>query len=508
MKHRTNKLIPATLAAAAVLTSLAGQALGDETALTIYSTAQPGAIPADLYRPVPGSGSAGYMNYGRIPGYGVVKQTRELDIDKGVSELSFTGVAALLDPTTVLFESLTDPGGTSVLEQDYRFDLLSMDKMLERYIDKQIIVNGQQVTLLSVSGGGMLIQYDGGGDEGAIQFVQGYDGVKFPSVADGLITKPTLIWTVDSKTGGEQETRVSYQTQGITWWADYNMIYHEGKDANHGTIDLGAWVSILNQSGGTYTDASLKLVAGDVHRSQPQQPQPQYMYRGMAASDAMEKGFQEKSFFEYHLYTLGRKTTIPDRSTKQIELFEKANGIPVEKKLMYDGSAQYMNYGGRQENQAFGIDSPSKVQVFLSFKNKEELGLGMPLPSGRIRVSQLDEGDDSFEFIGEDTIDHTPRNEEVTITLGNAFDVVGERRQVSFQRGPNWMTETIEVKVRNQKTQPVTVHIQEHLYRWTNAKITQISAKHEMLDARTMHIPVTIDPEGEAVVTYTVRYDW
>ncbi len=507
MTRLLNTPLRSTLLAAGLLTALTGRALGDDTALTIYSTAQPGAIPADLYRPVPGGGNMGYRPYNQIPGYAVVKQTRELDIEKGVSQLSFTGVAALLDPTTVLFESLDDPDGTSVLEQDYRFDLLSMDKMLERYIDKQIIVNGQEVTLLSVSASGMLVRFDGGGEEGAIQFMQGYDGVKFPSIADGLITKPTLIWTVDSDTGGEQETRVSYQTEGITWWADYNMVYHEGRDANHGTIDLGAWVSILNQSGGSYEDAHLKLVAGDVHRSQPPQPQPQYMYA--ARADAMEKqGFEEKAFFEYHLYTLGRVTTIPDRSTKQIELFEQANDIPVEKKLMYDGSAQYMVYGGRQEQQAFGIDSPSKVQVFLSFKNDEKSGLGMPLPSGRIRVSQIDKGDDSFEFIGEDTIDHTPRNEEVMITIGNAFDVVGQRRQVSFQRGPDWMTETIEVKVRNQKTQPVTVHIQEHLYRWTNAKVTEISHKHEMLDSRTMHIPVTIDPEGEAAVTYTVRYDW
>ncbi|MEX0876388.1 MAG: hypothetical protein WD114_02920 [Phycisphaerales bacterium] len=491
--------------AAGLIAALAGQALADDTAVTIYSTAQPGAIPADLYRPVPGGGSVGYSNYNRIPGYAIVKQSRTLDIEEGVSELSFQGVAALLDPTTVMFESLSDPRGTTVLEQNYRFDLLSMDKMLERYIDKKIILDGREVTLLSVSGGGMLIQ----GDEGTIQFVQSYDGVKFPEMADGLITRPTLVWTVASETGGEQDTRISYETMGITWWADYNMVFHPGENENSGTIDLGAWVSILNQSGGSYEDANLKLVAGDVNRI-PQGGGGQSPFSGGREMRAMaaDQGFEEKSFFEYHLYTLGRQTTIPDRSTKQIELFEQARGIPVEKKLMYDGTSQYMRYGGRQENQGFGIDSPSKVQVFLSFENREDLGMGMPLPSGRIRVSQLDEGDDTFEFIGEDTIDHTPRNEEVTITLGNAFDVVGERRQVSFQRGQNWITETIEVKVRNQKEQPVTVHVQEHLYRWTNAKITDISHDHEMLDARTMHIPVTIEPEGEAVVTYTVRYDW
>jgi hypothetical protein len=483
----------------------AGCAMSDDVALTIYSTATPGAINPDLYRPVPGGGGMGYGNYRQIPGYAIVKQERSLDIERGVSTLSFQGVAALLDPTTVMFESLTDPEGTTVLEQDYRFDLLSMDKMLERYIDKEIVLNGNEVTLMSVSGGGMLIR----ADDGAIQFISGYDGVKFPAIADGLITRPTLNWMVSSRRGGEQDTRISYETKGITWWADYNLVFAEGRTPNEGTIDLSAWVSILNQSGGSYEDANLKLVAGDVNRNQPQQPRTQTMYRGMVADSVMEKGFEEKAFFEYHLYTLGRPTTIPDRSTKQLELFEQASEIPVRKRFLFDGTQQFMYYGGgRQENESFGIGGDTKVQVFLQFENSEDDGLGMPLPSGRIRVSQLDEGDGSFEFIGEDTIDHTPRNEEVTIKLGNAFDVVGERRQVSFERGPRWMVETIEVKVRNQKEDAVEVHIQEHLYRWTNATITKISHDHEMLDARTMHIPVTVGSEDEAVVTYTVRYDW
>lgn len=494
-----------TAIAMSTLAMAAGSSMSDEVALTIYSTATPGAINPDLYRPVPGNGSMGYNNYRQIPGYAIIKQQRELDIERGVSEFNFQGVAALLDPTTVMFESITDPDGTTVLEQDYRFDLLSMDKMLERYIDKKIIWNGQEVTLMSVSGGGMLIQ----GDDGSIQFVQGFHGVKFPSVADGLITRPTLNWMVNSRRGGKQDTRISYETKGITWWADYNVIYEEGRSPNEGTIDMSAWVSILNQSGGSYEDANLKLVAGDVNRAQEQQPRREYLYaRSSVAGDMMEKGFEEKSFFEYHLYTLGRPTTIPDRSTKQLELFEQATEIPVKKRFLYDGTAQFMNYGGRMEDENFGISGDSKVQVFLQFENKEDIGLGMPLPSGRIRVSQLDDADSTFEFIGEDTIDHTPRNEEVTIKIGNAFDVVGERRQVSFERGPRWMTETIEVKIRNQKEDAVEVHIQEHLYRWSNADLRNISHDHEMLDARTMHIPVEVDSEEEVVVTYTVHYSW
>ncbi len=493
---------------AACCFSMCACAVGaDETALTIYSSASPGAISPDLYRPIPGQGPRNVYTWNhQIPGYAVVKQQRSLEIQRGVSEINFTGVAAMLDPTTVIFESLSDPAGTTVLEQDYRFDLLSMDKMLERYIDRDIILGEQSVKLLSVSNGGMLIERD----NGEIQFQTGYHGVRFPSRADGLITKPTLNWMIESNAGGEQDTRISYQTTGITWWADYNLVYNEGEDANHGTMDLGAWVSILNQSGGSYEDATLKLIAGDVHRAQPATA-GRSTFSGGRESDMRMKsapGFEEKAFFEYHLYTLGRPTTIPDRSTKQIELFDAAKGVPVEKKLLYDGSKMFAFYGGIQNDKNFGVSSNAKVEVFLSFKNEEESGLGIPLPSGRIRVSKLDAADGSFEFIGEDTIDHTPKDEEITIKLGNAFDVVGERRQTSFSRGDDWVIESFEVKIRNHKEQPVEVQIQEHLYRWTNAKITMISHNHEMLDARTMHIPVTVDADGEAVVTYTVRYDW
>lgn len=476
----------------------------EKTSVTIYSSAAPGAVPADLYRPIPGSGFSGYSMVNRIPGYAVVRQDRELELDRGVSELSFTGVAALLDPTTVKFESLTDPDGTSVLEQSYRFDLMSMQKMLERYIGREIILNGERVELLSVTGG-MLVK----GNSGSIRYIDGYEGVEFPEVAEGLITTPTLVWSVASDRAGTHDTRVSYETQGMTWWADYNIVFTPGRRENEGTIDLGAWVSILNQSGGTYTDASLKLVAGDVNRAQSNQYQePMYARREMLGAVAMDtQGFEEKSFFEYHLYTLGRETTIPDRSTKQIELFEAARSVPVEKVLMYDGSQGFMRYGGRQENQSFGVESPDDVRVYLRFDNEDRIGLGMPLPSGRVRVSQADD-DGSLEFIGEDTIDHTPRNEEVMIELGNAFDVVGERRQVRFERGRDWMVESIEVTIRNQKDDPVEVVVQEHLYRWTNAQITSSSQKPDMLDARTAHFPVTVDGEGEAVVTYTVRYEW
>jgi len=493
-------------AATAVLIGVSGLAIADDTALTIYSTASPGAIPAEWYRPVPGqSQSNGYNRYNQIPGYAVIRQDRVLNIEQGFSELKFTDVAALLDPTTVRFSSLTDPDGTSVLEQSYRFDLLSMGRMLERYIDQTIIHNGQEVTLMSTAAGGMLLQLD----DGRVQFQQGYSGVVFPSLDESLVTKPTLMWQVDANKGGEHETRVSYQTTGITWWADYNLVYTEGKDANSGTIDIGAWVSILNQSGGTYENAKLKLVAGDVHRAQPQNQYARYESMSRMDTAGKSAGFAEKSFFEYHLYTLGRPTTIPDRSTKQIELFEAVNGVPAEKILMYDGTAQARWTGSdAMADQHWGVQSNSKVEVYLKFDNAEDDGLGVPLPSGRMRVNQLDEADGAYEFIGEHVIDHTAREETIMIKLGNAFDVVGERRQVNFERGSRWITETIEVKLRNRKDVPVEVVVQERLYRWSNLDIQKISHKYKMLDARTMHVPVTLEPDEEGIVTYTVHYSW
>lgn len=499
MTHTATKLVSAI-----ALAGLASTASADGTALTIYSTASPGAIPPEMYRPTPGGTQ--YRNpWNQIPGYAMVKQEGTLNIKRGISEVSFLDVAALLDPTTVRFESLTDPDGTRVLEQDYRFDLLSMDKMLERYIDKEIIFGGQDMKLLSVAGGGMLLQ----ADDGRIKFQSGYNGVEFPSLAEGLITRPTLIWTLASDRQGPQESRITYQTGGITWWADYNILFHEGRDANSGTVDVGAWVSILNQSGGSYDDATLKLIAGDVNRA-PQGGGGQSPFQGreMMRSAVADAGFEEKAFFEYHLYTLGRPVTIPDRSTKQIELFEAARGVPAKKILIYDGTSAFRNYGGRVDNQGVGAQSNAKVAVYLQFDNKDADGLGIPLPSGRIRVSQTDDADGSQEFIGEDIIDHTPKNEEVMIKIGNAFDVVGERRQVSFERGKDWMIETIEVTLRNRKEERVDVIVQEFLYRWTNANVQRISHQQEMLDARTMHIPVTLDPDEEEKVTYTVRYSW
>ena len=429
----------------------------DSTSLTIYSTARPGAVPADLYRPLPGGTSHNRPQPGRIPGYAVIKEERELELERGRADLRFVDVAALIDPTTVGFESLTDPEGTQVLEQNYQFDLVSQQKLVERYLDRQITVEqvrGDDIEsftgrLLSAAGG--LILED---DRGRIRTLQGWSGIQFPELPGGLITRPTLVWDVQAERGGTHRARVTYQTQGMSWWADYNLVFAPGKDANSGLLDVGAWVSIINQSGASYDDAKLKLVAGDVHRAPQADPRFARGVRQMVMAESDVAGFEEKAFFEYHLYTLGRPTTLPDNSTKQLELFESARGVPAEKILVYYGLQGFYGFAPNpMTDRNLGHQSNPKVDVYLRFENVKDNGLGIPLPSGRIRVNQVDPADGSLEFIGEDVIDHTPRDETVLIRLGSAFDVVGERKQVDFRVDTvrKWMEDTIEVELRNRK---------------------------------------------------------
>ena len=504
----TKTILAALCAAPIAFSAVADTSEGSDTALTIYSSAQSGAISPDQYR----NGGQGQ----NIPGYALIRQERNVTLDKGRTLIRFTDVAAQIDPTTVSFTSLTDPEGTRVIEQNYQFDLVSTEKLLEKYIDNEVTVEQQRgdktetITGVLTSTAGNLILKS---NDGSVRIVNGYAGVKLPKLPGGLITKPTLVWDVATQKPGAHRTRVAYQTGGITWWADYNFTYSEGKDANSCKLDASAWVSILNQSGGSYSNAKLKLIAGDVQRAQPVASPQVMMKRGraeMAMADAAP-AFEEKAFFEYHLYTLGFPTTLPDNSTKQIELFPAARGVNCEKTLLYYGQANlFYGYGSPMLDRNFGIESNKKVDVYLSFKNSKENNMGMPLPAGRIRVSKLDAADNSLEFVGEDRIDHTPKNEKVRIKLGSAFDVVGERRQVDFRVDTNakWMEEDIEIKLRNQKDEAVTVIAKENLYRWSNWRILKGSQPHEKQDANTVHFPVKIAKGGEAVVRYTVRYTW
>lgn len=498
-----------------ILTSLAAPlaAHADETALTIYSKAQPGAVDANSYRPIEGQGA--YQGQA-VPGYAMVRQLREIELPQKSNIVKFTDVAALIDPTTVQFKSLTDPKGTKVGEQDFQFDLVSQQKLMEKYIDKTITVekpSGDKIELVQ----GTLMSTQGGitlkTAEGNIRALNNYSGVSFPELPGGLITRPTLVWSIFTGTPGKHKSEVSYQTDGITWWADYNFIYKEGKDANSGTVDVGSWVSIINQTGASFANAKLKLMAGDVQRAAPARPvmaKRMYAMEADAAVGSAPPAFAEKSFFEYHLYTLDQPVNLPNNSTKQIELIPAAVNVPVEKELVFNGSAShYWAPGSVYTDKNFGTGDKGKVDVVLKLANKKEGGLGVPLPAGRVRVSQRDD-DGSLEFVGENVIDHTPRNEELSIKLGEAFDVVGERKQISYTLNSQAKTadEEIEVRIRNQKKQAAKVKVVENLYRATGWQITESSGKYSKDNAHQISFIADLAPEKEAVIRYRVRYSW
>lgn len=478
--------------------------------LTVYSSADPATFDpkGDANRP------GYYPPQQALPGYGVVREHREIDLAKGINTLRFSDVAAGIDPTTVAFESLTDPAGTAVLEQNYEYDLVSSAKLLEKYVDKKVIVEraaGEgktetiEGTLLSSAAGLVIKTADGG-----VQILNGYSGIRVAN-AGGLITRPTLVWQLTAAKEGKHDARVTYQTDGLTWRADYNIVLNEKNTA----ADVGAWVTLVNRSGASYPDTRLKLVAGDVQRVTPQERSDiRFAARAMKAAVADEAaGFKEKSFFEYHLYTLGRVTSLPDNSTKQIELFEKKIDVPARKVFVYYGlPEQFRLYFAPQPlgDRELGTEMNKKVDVYLSIDNKEANGLGIPMPAGRVRVYQRDDEEKTSEFVGEDVIQHTPKDEKLLIKLGQAFDLVGERKQTNFtidERG-HVMTETFEIKLRNHKKEPATVIVKENLFRWTNWEITDKSDNFEKQDARTIHFPATVPADGEKVVTYTVKYTW
>jgi hypothetical protein len=505
LKHRLRSLAFAAVMAAPFAHAAAPAA--DDTAITIYSSARPGAVSPEYYRPLPGQGTPNAMG---VPGYALVRTERDVQLGAGRSQLRFTDVAALIDPTTVTFTSLTEPAAR-VLEQNFQFDLVSTDKLLLKYIDRPLTAERNLGGASGTVSGTLLSSVDGlvlRGADGTLTALRDYSALRFGDLPGGLITRPTLLWDITSQRGGAQRARVTYQTGGITWWADYNLIFSAGKDANNGFVDLSAWVSIINQSGASYPDSKLKLIAGDVHRA-PQPPAPMAMRNlAMAEAKAADGGFEEKAFDEFHLYTLGRRTTLPNNSTKQVELFDQAKQVPAKRLLVLSNALSY--FSGRYEDPNFPDIGERKVDAYLEFMNDKASSLGMPLPSGRIRVSRLDAADNSLEFIGEDVIDHTPRDEKVRIKLGSAFDVVGERKQVDFRSDTRarWIEEEIEVQVRNHKDEDVEVQVREFLFRWSNWTLLSNSQPYTKEDARTIMFPVKVPKNSNRTVRYRVRYTW
>lgn len=483
------------------MTATATETAKPDYALTVYSSAQ-GAMDAEML-----------TDGNSVPGYALVSDTREMIFPNGRGELRFTDVAQRIDPTTVAFASLTDPSGTRVLEQNYQFDLVSQVKLLNRYIGEQIVVTqsagSERIThkgTLLGARDGLLMQTESG-----VLALNNYDSFAFASLPGGLITRPTLVWLVDAKKAGAHQARVAYQTKGMTWWTDYNVILNA--DEAHPKMDLSAWVTLVNQSGGSFPQAKIKLVAGEVNRA-PAAPQVSGIVMKSAMVDmaaAAPEGFQESGLFEYHLYTLGRRSDVPDNSAKQLELFPSKVNIPARRQLVFTvpGFQNMMYYGEANVDQNLGTFAKGEVNAYLEFDNKEANGMGMPLPKGRVRVSQAGP-DGTLEFIGEDAIEHTPKNETLRLKLGKAFDVVGDRTRTDFQvdTTAKTLTESFKISVRNRKKIATTVLVREYMYRWSGWDVTASSIKGNKRDAQTLDFPLEIAADGEAVVTYTVRYHW
>lgn len=438
--------------------------------------------------------------------FALVKDRRTLDLDEGLNEVSLSDVASRIDPTSVLFRSLTDPEGTRVIEQNYEYDIVNSAKLFEKYIDEQIRLvtedgTGYEGTLLNGRGDVILRDKEGGITVVKPQSIREFS---FPELPAGLITKPTLVWLLDSGREGSQETEVTYLTDGLNWHAEYVVsLAPEGK-----LMDLKAWVTIDNQSGATYKEAGLKLMAGDVRRVRPQ---PQYLVRAEMekAVAAGAPQFEEEAFFEYHRYTLQRPATIKQNQTKQIELASAAD-VPIDKFFVYDGAQMgWLRYGYSPLTEPqYGPSSNKKVFIMLEFLNSEAKGLGIPLPKGTVRVYQNDERGGA-DFVGEDSIDHTPKDEKVRLYVGNAFDLVGERKQTDFKKiGRRVIEESFEISLRNHKDRDEEIRVVEHLYRWTNWELLKSSHDYERLDARTIEFRVEVPANDEVKVTYTVRYSW
>jgi len=347
--------------------------------------------------------------------------------------------------------------------------------------------------------------------EGKVRF--GLPGIPlFPSLADDSVLKPTLQWLLSSEKTGPVHAEFSYITGGLTWQADYNIVAPEKGDA----MDLVGWVTMDNQSGKTFENAHIKLMAGDVSKIQPGQEfnRAQAYAVGGAIGEGMAPPVTEKAFDEYHLYSLARPTTLHDRETKQVE-FIRASSIATKQVFVYDGAKIDSNrYSGwnseniRNDN-SYGTQSNPKIWVMREFANSEANHLGMPLPKGRIRFYRRND-DGQMEFTGENVIDHTPRDETIRVYTGNAFDLTGERRRTNYKldASKQMLDESFEIKVRNHKKDPVNVRVVEHLYRWTTWDVSSNSDPYKKMSSQMIEFPITIEPDGEKTITYSAHYTW
>ena len=435
-------------------------------------------------------------------GYAVVRETLPIDLKSGINQVSFAGVTAQVEADSVILRDIKGKAEFQILEQSYRNDPVTQAMLLSLFEGKTLefirletnkpdrVIMGKVVRSGFVPGGRSvepIIEVDG-----KLQFSLPGEPI-FPSLGNDNVLKPTLNWRLNSASSGKIDAEVAYLSNGFTWEASYNLVATEKSDV----LDVVGWVTMNNQSGMTFTDAKIKLMAGDVNRA------PQSSSRGFgggAGKSVMmaDAVVTEKSFDEFHLYTLGNPATLRDKETKQVE-FVRASGVKAERLYVFDGAG----------HQYRGDGSSGKVQVYREFKNSEANKLGIALPKGKVRFYSQD-GDRQLEFVGENQIDHTPKNETIRVLTGNSFDLVGEHRMTNnTEDGVNRVvTQTFEIKVRNRKKEPVEIRVVEHANRRGNWTLTAQSQPHEKKDATTFEFRVPLKPDEEKVVTYTIRYTW
>jgi hypothetical protein len=423
---------------------------------------------------------------------GVVKDLREIDIKSGTSKIFLTDVAQFIDPTSVHIKI-----NGEVIEQNYQYDLVSLDKILQKYIDKEIQLIGEnnefiEGKLLSSFAGQIVIEKK----EGGLMMIPNTAKYRFSvgSLPEGLITKPTLVWLLNSKSAGKQDVEISYQTSGMNWQAEYVAVLNQDDTK----LDLNSWVSVENNSGATYKNAVLKLVAGDVNLITPGRGQ---MY-GVTDEMRMEKSvapqqFQEKEFFEYHIYNLQRPTTLAQNETKQISLFEAGN-VKATKKFYYKSGGYRPYYYGNSSGSG-------KVAVIVEFENKEEYNLGVPMPKGKVRVYKSD--GETIEFVGEDMIDHTPSKEKVKLRIGDAFDIVAEEVQTENKKITDRVYEqAYEIKLKNRKKEDIVVEVERGLgFYW---EVLSSSISYEKKDSQNIIFKVPVKADSETVLNFKVRYTY
>jgi hypothetical protein len=460
----------------------------------------------------------------------VAREIVPLDLKPGINRVDYLGASGHIEPDSVI---LRDPSGRAlqILEQNYRNDPVSQELLLSYYEGKTIdfLTNLGQGPV-SIKGkvirSGYTPAYVYAGNyqpptstqpiievDGVLRF--GLPGEPlFPALGEDTTLKPKLSWLLETDKPGKSNTELSYVSSGMNWHADYNLVVSDKENGGTNLVDLVGWITMENHSGKTFENATIKLMAGDVNKLVPagfvggMMAKAAYAVR---AEDAMAPVVQEKSFDEFHLYTLQHSTTLHDQETKQVE-FARATGVRSQRLYIYDGAARenfYFYPGQVQQDPGYGTKSNPKIWVMQEFKNSEANHLGIALPKGRLRFYRRDT-DGHLEFIGENQIDHTPKDETLRIYTGNAFDVVGERKRTNFhiESRERWIDESYEIHIRNHKKEAVNVRVVEHLYRCNNWKLAAQSDESRKVDAQTVEFPVSIKPDGEAVVTYTVHYTW